>query len=499
MNSPDELSFSIRIRAGNRTLVDIPDYSLPERRLMILFGESGIGKSLINRAVYGLLDGDEFQATINGQDAASYTSTPWVRSVQENGFFVFQEPSTHLYPLLTLGEQLREGSLKDSVSEDAILGELWSGTPTARPSSLLGVYPKPYRPSGGEKQRMLLAMAFKKIDLFLARGEAELPSLFLFDEPTGSLDNRFRDIVLSMLFDRYRRMAFTGVVVSHDYSLISMIRKEHKDLAEAVVFRELALEKSALVLRKFEPETYLGWLSVQHPPPRSPGGRQIARIESDVGVFHRTLTIARDREGSVPAPLVLNQGAMTYLKAPSGTGKTTLAKMMIGLLRGERFSMTLGGDTVGVGTREEFWRKRVWGKSMTMVFQHADEALNPRSTVFDTFKGLPTESMPTRDWVRRTLHELFEPDMADEILEREVSNLSGGQKQRLNLLRGLSLETGLIILDEPLNGLDFESSIRVLDLLRERQQRGNSILVISHNEEIFDSQVGDEGIYYLVQ
>jgi putative ABC transport system ATP-binding protein len=107
--------------------------------------------------------------------------------------------------------------------------------------------------------------------------------------------------------------------------------------------------------------------------------------------------------------------------------------------------------------------------------------------------------MPTRDWVRRTLHELFEPDMADEILEREVSNLSGGQKQRLNLLRGLSLETGLIILDEPLNGLDFESSIRVLDLLRERQQRGNSILVISHNEEIFDSQVGDEGIYYLVQ
>jgi ABC-type dipeptide/oligopeptide/nickel transport system ATPase subunit len=136
---------------------------------------------------------------------------------------------------------------------------------------------------------------------------------------------------------------------------------------------------------------------------------------------------------------------------------------------------------------------------MTMVFQHADEALNPRSTVFDTFKGLPTKSMPTRDWVRRTLHELFEPDMADEILEREVSNLSGGQKQRLNLLRGLSLETGLIILDEPLNGLDFESSIRVLDLLRERQQRGNSILVISHNEEIFDSQVGDEGIYYLVQ
>jgi peptide/nickel transport system ATP-binding protein len=500
VSASNDLSFSVRIQAGARTLVDIDAYRVPERRLMVLFGESGIGKSLINRAVYGLLDPEEFHVTVNGQDGPSYASTPWVRSVQENGFFVFQEPSTHLYPLMTLGEQLREGSLRESRDEDAILRELWGEAPSGRPARLLGVYPKPYRPSGGEKQRMLLAMAFKKIDLFVGRGDPGRPALFLFDEPTGSLDNRFRDIVLRMLFDRYRRLPFTAVVVSHDYSMITMIRKEHPDLARAMIFRELALEKKTLVLRDFEPETYLRWLSAQRPAPPPAGDEgetPLARVESDLRVFGRSLRIARDRGGSAPAPLVLNRGGMAYLKAPSGTGKTTLAKMMIGLLRGDRFRMTLGRERVDERTPEEFWRRRVWGRRLTMVFQHADEALNPRSTVLDTFAGLPTKAPPTPAWVLRTLEQLFEPDAAREILEREVSRLSGGQKQRLNLLRGLSLETGLIILDEPLNGLDFESSVRVLDLLRESLARGSSILIISHNEEIFDSQVPVQGVYYL--
>ena len=198
-------------------------------------------------------------------------------------------------------------------------------------------------------------------------------------------------------------------------------------------------------------------------------------------------------------PLELRRGAMSYLKAPSGMGKTTLVKMMMGLVRGDRFRMTLGKYTISERTPDDFWRRRVWGRSMTMVFQHADEALNPRATVRDTFKGLPTRRSPGRDQVLAILGELFDPDVAASILDREVANLSGGQKQRLNLLRGLSLNTGLIILDEPLNGLDFDSSVRVLGLLRRRLHHGDAILVISHSEEIFDSQVTPEGTVFLVE
>lgn len=500
MTDGAEMTFSVLIRAGTRTLVDCRDYRLPDRRIMLLFGESGIGKSLINRAVYGILDPGEFEVTVNGHDAAAWHAAAWVRSVQQHGFFVFQEPSTHLHPLLTLGEQLREGSLAGAATDDGVLAELWGGADGPSPRALLDVYPKPYRPSGGEKQRMLLAMAFKKIDLFQEGRSREVPGLFMFDEPTGSLDNRFRDVVLRMLFERYRRIPFTAVVISHDYSMISMIRRDHPDLAEKIVYRELALERGRVILRDFEPETYLRWIGRQEPPPARPGeGAVAAHVESDVRVFGRKLMLVRDPRTPVSSPLELRRGAMSYLKAPSGMGKTTLVKMMMGLVRGDRFRMTLGKYAVTERTPEEFWRRRVWGKSMTMVFQHADEALNPRATVRDTFRGLPSGTSPGREQVLAILGELFDPQIALSILDREVANLSGGQKQRLNLLRGLSLETGLIILDEPLNGLDFDSSVRVLSLLRQRLRQGDAILVISHSEEIFDSQVAPEGMAFLVE
>ena len=75
--------------------------------------------------------------------------------------------------------------------------------------------------------------------------------------------------------------------------------------------------------------------------------------------------------------------------------------------------------------------------------------------------------------------------------------LSGGQKQRLNLLRTLVLGTGLIILDEPLNGLDFNSVKKVLGLLDEKRAHGSALLMISHNEEIFEHFIDEENIYYL--
>ena len=75
--------------------------------------------------------------------------------------------------------------------------------------------------------------------------------------------------------------------------------------------------------------------------------------------------------------------------------------------------------------------------------------------------------------------------------------LSGGQKQRLNLLRAFALDTPLIILDEPLSALDFESIDRVLGLIREARADGRAILLISHNEDIFDRIVPPGSVHVL--
>ncbi len=495
----DELQFDIQIAADGKLLVDCADFTIPRSRVTFLFGESGIGKSLISRAVYGLLDPAELTAVINGMTYADYLRCTEVREIREHGFFVFQEPSSHLNPLMTLHDQMREGSLARSSPGQEALRRLWEGRAGGDLKEILQVYPKPYRPSGGEKQRILLAMALEKIAM-LPPGDARGPeTLFVFDEPSGSLDNRFRDIFLSGLFGSYRRRPFTGLVITHDYSMISRIATEDAALREQIVFRELARHDGGIVMRDFDPARYTGWVralehattTAGHTPDRAP----VLTVDHTLTVFGRRLVIAPDREGVRRTHLSLHPGTLTYLKAPSGTGKTTLVKRVMGLINEGDIHASIKDLRIDGKTPRSFWQRKIWGRTMTMVFQHADEALNQQSTMRDSFLGLPTRRALTPDAIVALAGELFDESEIRELLPKKVRFLSGGQKQRLNLLRGLVLDTDILILDEPLNGLDFESCTRVVRILQHKMAAGMAILVISHNEEIFDALAGHRICY----
>jgi peptide/nickel transport system ATP-binding protein len=495
----DQWTFDIRIVADGKPLVDIRDFSLQRNRVTVLLGESGIGKTLVSRGMYGLLDPAELTVTVNGLAYQEYLSTDQVRGIQKRGFFVFQEPSSHLNPLMTLADQIREGSFSGAPSMPGVLRTLWEGTSGEELDSILSVYPKPYRPSGGEKQRILLAMALEKIDMLPASPTPE--ALFIFDEPSGSLDNHFRDLFLSLLFDRYRRRPFTALLITHDYSMISRISGSHSNIMEKILFRELARRERGLALRDFQPGTYTDWVDDLR---RSAGSRRtfqgqepLLTIEPRLAVFGRKLLITKDAGGKIPERLAVPPGRMVYVKAPSGTGKTTLVKRIMGLIQEGSFEAMLKGMRLTGETPRNFWQERVWGKRMTMVFQHADEALNMHSTMRETLLGLPLRRPLTSQGFFRLIGELFEGGEAGDLLGKKIRFLSGGQKQRLNLLRGLALDTDVLILDEPLNGLDFESATKVISMLRRKMEAGMGLLVISHNEEIFDALAGADQTYYL--
>ncbi len=492
--------WDIEIDSGRRRLVSIKEFAVHESRLTFLFGESGIGKSLISKAIYGLLNPDDLEIRINREPFEKYIADPETRTLQQNSFFVFQEPSSHLHPLLTLGTQIQEGSLANATTEDEVLARLWDSATRTDIQRLLEVYPKPFRPSGGEKQRILAAAAFMKLDM-LADQPAGARALFVFDEPTGSLDNHLRDVLLDMIFDRFRRRHSTILIITHDYSMISKVKESASDLLGSIEFKELSLHREGLVLTDFQPDSYTRW--VRHdlaqrgaPAPRA-GRDQLCEVASGTLVFGRRLITTRDKEGKTEAPLRLARGSLVYLKAPSGTGKTTLVKIMMGLQHADQFAMTLGQSVLNTATPRHLWQQEIWGKRMTMVFQHADEALNLHSTVREVFLGLPSTERITDYAIRETLSELFDTHDIRAFLSQTVGTLSGGQKQKLNLLRGLFLHTDILILDEPLNGLDFESAQKVIAMLRKKQVEGKALLVISHNEEIFDAVAGREETYYL--
>jgi ABC-type glutathione transport system ATPase component len=490
--------YAIAIASNGRTIVAVDDFSFVSDEITFLFGESGIGKSMLCKAVYGQLDGDELQVTVNGMPYRDYLRTPATRAVGQSSFFVFQEPSSHLHPLMRITEQLREGSIAGPESEERILSKFWRTADSGKLKNILDVYPKPYRPSGGEKQRVLLAMAFKKIALH-AKAQAGQPTFFVFDEPTGSLDNSYRNLFLDFLFEEYRKRRFTAMIITHDYSIISEVFERHSDLSGRIHYKELTrLGEGRVALHDFSPDDYLSWLkgmsgreaALGHPD-------EVVRVAPEFRIFGRQHRIFSDPERSQAADLVIRKGEMVYVKAPSGVGKTTLAKIIMGLYAPEKFSMTLCGRGVTQATRRRFFEREVWGRCAGMVFQHADEALDLESTVAETFAGLPLGYPLTGERLRGALAELFEDGVPDAFLAKKVKFLSGGQKQRLNLLRTIILRPDLIILDEPLNGLDFYSVRKIIAMLEEKRRAGSALLMISHNEEIFDALVDEEHCYYL--
>ncbi len=495
-------TYQIHIARKERPIVSIDRFELAAGKLTFLFGESGIGKSMISKAIYGLLDPAELDITINGEPYRHYLNAPTTRELQQHGFFVFQEPSSHLNPLMRLADQLREGSLARAANEAGILRQLWEGRPGAAVQEILAVYPKPYRPSGGEKQRILLAMAFKKLDLFLRLPSRPENHLFVFDEPTGSLDNYFRNLFLRLLLDHFRQRPFTGILITHDYSIISEIFERHRDVTSRLVFKALVAEDGRVHQRNFAPTEYLNWLKQEKTATfvRGRADKTVLQMKSGYRVFNRAMSFSRRRgRGKIIRQefLEIKTGEMVYVKAPSGEGKTTLAKIIMGLQRCAGLQLTVAGHRFTDATPPAEWRRKMWGKTAGMVFQHADEALNLNATIREVFGGLPIGKSLDDAAITRHLLSLFDQVIDEAFLHKKLFLLSGGQKQRLNLLRTLALNTDLLILDEPFNGLDLESIQKVIALLQEKLRKGVAILMISHNEEIVESIVPPAGIYHL--
>jgi len=492
------LKYKIEIATEKRSLVKIKDFKLKPGALTLLLGESGIGKSLISKAIFGLLSSEDLEISFNDLPYADYMQSKECHELKKNGFFVFQEPSSHLNPLRTLNQQLNEGSISDPSSNRQILSRLFPAFSESERDQLLSVFPKPYRPSGGEKQRILIAMAFKKISLLPNQPDNQ-SALFIFDEPTGNLDNEYRNIFLKMLLTAQSNLKFTSLLITHDYSMISEITNQHSNILPQINYQEIRMKQNNLVMVQFSPDSYLKWLGSIEPKPalRAPSQKPILSLHPKIHVFNRQFTIASDPQHQNKCPLEIFPGESVYLKAESGAGKTTVAKIMMGLQSCRYFKCDITNIELHHDTPESQWKKYVWAKRMSMVFQHADEALNLNGKVKDIFRGLPLAKRSDRNFLIEKLNIVFEDEVNDEFLDQIVAYLSGGQKQRLNLIRALILDTDILILDEPLNGLDFLTLQNVLAILQERQQQGKSYLFISHNEEIIDRIIPSDRVYYL--
>jgi manganese/iron transport system ATP-binding protein len=172
---------------------------------------------------------------------------------------------------------------------------------------------------------------------------------------------------------------------------------------------------------------------------------------------------------------VLHTGERVAVVGPNGAGKSTLFKVIAGVLQPTRGEVTVSGQGPGGHICIAYLPQHSqvdWNFPVTVV----DVVMMGRIGKLGLF-GWPKQS----DWdlVRQCLEIVGLSDLA----ERQISELSGGQQQRMFIARALAQEAELMLMDEPLNGVDIQSQAMIFDILEELRRRSVTVMIATHDLE----------------
>jgi oligopeptide/dipeptide ABC transporter ATP-binding protein len=174
-------------------------------------------------------------------------------------------------------------------------------------------------------------------------------------------------------------------------------------------------------------------------------------------------------------------GEIVGLVGETGSGKTTLARTVVGLVRPQHGQVVLGGRNTSALRGRALRAERRRG-TVQLVFQDPLRSLDPDLTVAQIV-GEGLDIRGERDpGHARVLDALRKVGLDATVLHRTPGQISGGQRQRVSIARALAAEPRLLICDEPVSALDASTRNYILRLLAElRDTLGLPILVISHD------------------
>ena len=177
--------------------------------------------------------------------------------------------------------------------------------------------------------------------------------------------------------------------------------------------------------------------------------------------------------------LKIDKGEFVFLTGPSGAGKSTLLRLLLLQERPSEGEVTVGGRNLSTLDRDEV---QAYRRTVGFVFQ--DFKLIPTKTIFENVSfvqrvlGQPVEQQ------RRSTYQVLKWVGLQHRLNALPEELSGGEQQRVAIARALVNEPHLVLADEPTGNLDPDLSLEIMNLFRDMNARGTTVLVATHDREL---------------
>ncbi len=470
-----DLSFSYQ---PDRPVVqDITLDLLPGERVAIL-GPNGSGKSTFLKCVAGLL------TPTSGSVAAD--ADPGVAS--RNAGLVFQNPDDQIVSPVVESE-IAFGLENIGVPRDEMIVRV--NAVLERFDLTRYRHHDPHLLSGGERQRLAIA------SIVVMR-----PEYLLLDEPFSMLDPAFqvelRDLIAGLKADGItpvvvcqdpdealgadRLLVFNRGAIIHDglpaHTLSHPDRLRPIQLATTCAGRvgeavglpsPVPVTPDALI----QAAGSFGRISVTTPPTRPVSPKKIVEI-SDLRYTYNP-GLPTEHVALRGIDLTIRRGEVACLMGPSGSGKSTLALHLNGLNIATAGTVSVGGLDAGNPASHEQLRRQVG-----LVFQFPESQLFAETLSEDVGYGprnLGMDNIPER------IDDALESVGLDppRFRERNPFTLSGGEKRRAALAGVLATSPSLLVLDEPMAGLDPAGTNELDTIITELNASGVTILMMTHD------------------